>query len=170
MIRPISLALALLAAHLVSTSTHAAEEAEKLVTYRALTLELALKAAQASLEACRKADYQVSVAVVDRGGNVQVLLRDRYAGAHTPDSAIGKAWTAVSFRTNTRDLVASTQPGTPQSGARDIPGALMLGGGVTISAHGAIVGGIGVAGAPTGDADDLCAKAGPAALEEELHF
>jgi len=41
--------------------------------------------------------------LVDRSGLVQVVLRDRYAGAHSPDTATNKAWTAVSFRTNTAD-------------------------------------------------------------------
>lgn len=135
-----------------------------------LTPEAALKAAQAALETCRKNGWQAAVSVVDRGGNVQALLRDRYAGPHTVGVATGKAWTAVSFRTNTTELVALTGPGMPQSGLRDVPGATILGGGMKIEAAGALIAGIGVSGAPGGDADDICAKAGIAAVRDMLDF
>lgn len=135
-----------------------------------LTPEAALKAAQAALETCRKNGWQAAVSVVDRGGNVQALLRDRYAGPHTVGVATGKAWTAVSFRTNTTDLVALTGPGMPQAGLRDVPGATILGGGVKIEAAGALIAGIGVSGAPGGEADDICAKAGIAAVRDMLDF
>lgn len=135
-----------------------------------LTPEAALKAAQAALETCRKNGWQAAVSVVDRGGNVQALLRDRYAGPHTVSVATGKAWTAVSFRTNTTELVALTGPGMPQSGLRDVPGATILGGGMKIEAAGALIAGIGVSGAPGGEADDICAKAGIAAVRDMLDF
>jgi uncharacterized protein GlcG (DUF336 family) len=112
----------------------------------------------------------VAVAVVDRFGATQVMLRDRFAGPHTPATAMGKAWTAASFRTNTTDLVALTQPGMPQAGVRNLPGAIVLGGGIAIQAGGSLVGAIGVSGAPGGDADDSCAKAGVAAIQDKLDF
>jgi uncharacterized protein GlcG (DUF336 family) len=108
--------------------------------------------------------------VVDRFGVTQVMLRDRFAGPHTPATAAGKAWTAVSFRTNTTELVAMTQAGTPQAGVRNLPGAVILGGGMTVQAGGSLVGAIGVSGAPGGDADDACAKAGIAAIQDKLDF
>lgn len=137
---------------------------------RQLTPEAALKATRAALEDCRKRGYQVAVAVVDRGGVAQAMLRDRFAGPHTPDTAVGKAWSAVSFRTDTLELAKLTQPGQPSSGVRDLPRVVALGGGVMIQAGGAIVGGIGVSGAPTGEADDACGRAGIAAIREELEF
>jgi len=145
-------------------------ESSALYSTRTMTPETALKAVQAALNSCRAAGYQVTVAAVDRGGNVQALLRDRFAGAHTPETAIGKARTAVSFRSDTVDLVDPTQAGQAQSGARHIPGALMLGGGVRVEAAGSTVGGLGVSGAPTGQDDHNCAKAGISAIEEALNF
>jgi uncharacterized protein GlcG (DUF336 family) len=147
-----------------------AQKTEELVSYQVLTPELALKATQAALKACRDAGYQVAIAVVDRGGVAQTLMRDQLAGPHTPDTAIGKAWTAVSFRTNTTELARATQPGQAQSGARHIPGTIMLGGGVVIEASGAMVGAIGVSGAPTGAGDEKCAIAGIDAIREALEF
>ena len=81
-----------------------AAHADATFNIRGMTPETALKAAQAALNSCRGTGYQVAVAVVDRMGIVQVLLRDRFAGAHTPRMARSKAWTAVSFRTNTSVL------------------------------------------------------------------
>ena len=143
---------------------------DALVTYKSLSPELALDLARAALGECRKRGYQAAVAVVDRFGVTQVMLRDRFAGAHTPATAAGKAWTAVSFRTNTTDLVALTQPGMPQAGVRNLPGAVVLGGGLVIEAGGSLVGAVGVSGAPGGDADDACAKAGIDAVRDRLDF
>jgi uncharacterized protein GlcG (DUF336 family) len=143
---------------------------DALVTYKSLSAELALELARAALDDCRKRGYQVAVAVVDRFGVTQVMLRDRFAGAHTPPTAAGKAWTAVSFRTNTTDLVALTQPGMPQAALRHLPGAVVLGGGLIIEAGGSLVGAVGVSGAPGGDADDACAKAGIEAVRDKLDF
>jgi uncharacterized protein GlcG (DUF336 family) len=137
---------------------------------RHLLPETALKATRAALEDCRKRGYQVSVAVVDRSGVAQALLRDRFAGPHTPSTAIGKGWTAISFRTNTQEFAAETQSGRPSSGIRDLPNVVAVGGGVLIEAGGSIVGAIGVSGAPTGEADELCAKAGIAAIRDDIEL
>lgn len=135
-----------------------------------LTPEAALKATQAALQECRRQGYQVAVAVVDRSGLAQAMLRDRFAGAHTPATATDKAWTAVSFRTATTELARATQAGTPSSGIRHLPRFVGVGGGLTIEAGGSIVGGIGVSGAPNGDADDSRAKAGIAAIRDDIEM
>jgi uncharacterized protein GlcG (DUF336 family) len=143
---------------------------ESLVTFKSMTVEVALDLARAALADCRKQGYQVAVAVVDRFGVTQVVLRDRFAGAHTVPTATGKAWTAVSFRTNTGELVAATQPGSPQAGVRALPGATIVAGGMMVEAAGTLVGAIGVSGAPGGDNDEGCAKAGIAAIRDKLDF
>lgn len=139
------------------------------VAYKSLSPEIALDAARAALNDCRKRGYQVAVAVVDRSGTPQVMLRDRFAGAHTPPTATGKAWTAVSFKSSTNDLVTATQAPAMQ-GLRQLPNVVLIGGGVVIEAGGSMLGGIGVSGAPGGDADEACAKAGIAAISDKLDF
>ena len=139
-------------------------------TVRLLAPETALAAAQAAMKKCRDSGWQVAVAVVDRAGVAQVMLRDRYAGAHTPRTAAGKAWTAASFRTPTTELARMSQPGQPQSGIRNLPRAVLLGGGLLIEAQGSILGAIGVSGAPGGDADDSCARAGIDAIRDKIEF
>ena len=137
---------------------------------RAMTPETALAAARGALEHCRAQGYQVAVAVVDRAGLVQALLRDRYAGAHTLDAATDKAWTAASFKIATTALAAETQAGKPMSGLRALPRVLAAGGGLPIESARTLVGAIGVSGAPGGDADDACAKAGIAKIADALEL
>jgi uncharacterized protein GlcG (DUF336 family) len=136
---------------------------------RMLTPDTALKAAQAALARCRANGFQVAVAVVDRMGVPQVMLRDRFAGPHTPDMAVAKGWTAVSFRTNTTEMAAATAAG-PMSGVRHRPGVAAVGGGLMIEAGGAILGAIGVSGAPAGKDDDVCAAAGIAAIKDAIEL
>ena len=135
-----------------------------------LTPETALVAAQAALAHCRQAGHQVGVAVVDRAGVLQVLLRDRFAGAHTVEVATRKAWTAASFRIPTTQLAAESQAGRPMSGIRTAPQVMAIGGGLPIEAGGATLGAIGISGAPGGDADDACAVAGLKAIADAIEF
>jgi len=144
--------------------------ADATYSVKLLKPETALKAAQAALARCRASGYQIAVAVTDRMGVVQVLLRDRFAGPHTPDMASAKAYTAVSFRTNTTELAEATQAGKPQSGIRHRPGVAAVGGGMMIEAGGSLLGAIGVSGAPGGREDDACAAAGIAAIRDELEL
>ena len=160
----------LLASAIVALTALPGHAQEPLVTYKMLSPEIALDSARAALAECRKRGYQVAVAVVDRFGVTQVMLRDRFAGAHTPATAAGKAWTAASFRNDTSALMAVSQPGMPQAGLRNLPGAVILGGGMIIEAGGSMVGALGVSGAPGGDADDACAKAGIDAIRDRLDF
>jgi uncharacterized protein GlcG (DUF336 family) len=164
-IRNASIAIVL---SMLASSAARAEEA--VVSYKSIGLELALDAARAALKDCQKRGYQVAVAVVDRFGTPQVLLRDRFAGPHTPPTATGKAWTSATFRNSTTELNAISQPGMMQAGLRNLPNVVIIGGGVMIEGGGAMLGAIGVSGAPGGDADEACAKAGIAAIQDKLDF
>jgi uncharacterized protein GlcG (DUF336 family) len=155
---------------ILATLTSQAKAQEPLTTYKSLSPELALDLARASLGDCRSRGYQVAVAVVDRFGVTQVILRDRFAGPHTLPTATGKAWTAATFRTSTTALNAISQPGMMQAGIRNLPGAVIIGGGLIVEAGGSLVGAVGVSGAPGGDADEACAKAGIDAIRDKLEF
>ena len=155
---------------LVLAAATLAHAQEATYTVRLMTTETALRAAQAALQKCRNDDFQVAVAVVDRSGLTQALLRDRFAGAHTAKMAVDKAWTAVSFRTNTAALAEATEAGKPQSGIRHRPRVVAVGGGIIIESAGSLLGGIGVSGAPGGERDDVCARAVIAAIRDALDF
>ncbi|MET7513228.1 heme-binding protein [Streptomyces sp. NPDC005480] len=126
-----------------------------------LTTAAATKAAQAALDAAKKENQRVSVAVVDRNGNTIVTLRGDGAGPQSYESAVKKAYTAVSWNAPTSELAKRLEQAP---NLKDIPGTLFLAGGAPVAAKGAPVAGVGVAGAPSGDLDEKFAQAGVAAL------
>ena len=145
-----------------------AAEDDAFVEFKVLKPEIAIKAAISAMNFCQDEGYQVGVSVVDRFGLTQAFIKSRYAGLHVQETATRKAWTSVSFRTPTLSLDESTQPGKEAFGIRFISTPLPLGGGVPIEAEGSVVAGIGVSGAPGTDIDDECARAGIAAIEDDL--
>ncbi len=129
---------------------------------KAITVDAAVRAAQAALDAAEKDNQRVTVAVVDRAGDVVVLLHGDGAGPQTEESAKRKAYTAAAFNAPTSELAGRVTG----AGAtlRDMPGTLFLAGGVSVASEGAPIAGIGVGGAPSGDLDERFAKAGLAAI------
>src|SRR3954451_14999907 len=107
---------------------------DALVVYKSLSPEVALEAAQATLKKCRDSGFQVAVVVVDRFGQPQVLLRDRYAGLPASDIATAKAYTALSFRRSTAELAKMVRDGQMDSGLARMPRIAMLAGGLVIEA------------------------------------
>jgi uncharacterized protein GlcG (DUF336 family) len=126
-----------------------------------LPLTLAQKAANAALAKCEEGRYKVSVAVVDRGGNMKVLLRGDGAGPHTQDSSARKAYTASSIRRSTQELaeLIIKIPNLQALGDMN-ERILILGGGLPVVLGNEVVGGIGVGGAPGTQLDEACALAG----------
>src|SRR5665213_782925 len=147
-----------------------ADDEGAIVTYKSLSPETALAAAQAALKKCRDNGFQVAVVVVDRAGQSQVMLRDRFAGQLAIDTATGKAYTALSFRSPTSDLARQVKAGQMDAGLSRLPHLAMLAGGLPIEAAGTLLGGIGVSGAPGGDKDEECAKAGLGAIRDRIDF
>ncbi len=137
------------------------------VTLKRLSLDTALRIAQAAIHKCRQEGVQVAVTVIDRGGAPQVILRD----VLTMDLALSvsrdKAYTAMTFNTPTSSLLDQF-PGSYS--VPKTPGLLIAPGGLPIQAAGQILGGIGVSGAPSGFTDESCAKAGIAAVSADLEL
>jgi uncharacterized protein GlcG (DUF336 family) len=116
----------------------------------------AVKAAMAKCQA-DKLPF-VTVALVDRFGTVQALLRGDNAAEHTIEAAQQKAYTAAAFGTPTSELAKRINGNGPS--IADLPGTLFLAGGVPLKVNGVSVAGIGVGGAPDGALDEACATAG----------
>jgi uncharacterized protein GlcG (DUF336 family) len=158
------------AAALVGFAMPCAGAEEATFTVRTITPEAALKAATAALARCRAEGFQVTVAVVDRSGVPQALVRDRFASPQSVELAQRKAQTSVNFRMDTVALDHELQPGRPAAALRGQPNVAAIAGGVKIEAGGSLVGAIGVSGAPGPMNDDLCARAGLKAIAEDLEF
>ena len=160
MIRTIALATVLLAP--------AAAFAQELPTAPYLPLDMATQAAQTAAEACSAEGHNVSVAIVARSGNTKVLLRADNAGPHTVGSSTGKAFTSASLGRDTAGLAGFIGGNPENNGLRDMDSRLVIqAGGLSIKIGGALVGGIGVGGAPSGDIDANCARAGLDAISAE---
>lgn len=140
---------------LMGSSAYA--EDPPIVPIKRLSMEMALQIAQGAIEQCRKEGVQVAVTVVDRGGHAQVVLRDVLAMDLTLTISKQKAYTAMSFNSPTSALENRFK--TPFAVGK-IDGLVMSAGGLPINAAGTILGGVGVSGAPSGETDEKCAKAG----------
>ena len=141
--------------------------AQGLVTERNLSLGMAKTIAEATLAECKSKGFHTSVAVVDRAGQVLVLLRDEQATAQTVEMARRKAYTARMFRITTMEFQKRTAGDQPISAQRDIADILALSGGAPIKIGNETIGGVGSAGSNL-EADDACAKAGIAKVADLL--
>lgn len=117
----------------------------------------AQKLAAATVTACQAKGYNVSAAVVDRAGLLKAFARADNAGPHTIEASQAKAFTAVSAKTPTLAIMENAQKNPGAANMTDIPGFLLLGGGVPVKAGDNVIGAIGVAGAPGGHLDAQCA-------------
>lgn len=142
--------------------------ADDLIEVKRLSMDIAADIAHGAVEACRKEGYQVTAVVVDRDGFEQMVMRDTLAPRFTLQIARDKANAVIlsgvssaAFRQNRRDI---------RTEMTHVKGILVLEGGLPIRAAGSLVGAIGVSGAPGGDRDAACAKAGLAAVQERLEF
>jgi len=137
-----------------------------LVTQRNLSLPMAKTIAEAALGACKAKGYNTAVAVVDRAGQVLVILRDEGATAQTAEMARRKAFTARMFRSTTLEFQKRTSD-PAYAAQRDVADILALGGGVPIMVGNEVIGGVGSSGSSQ-EQDDACAKAGVAKVAELL--
>jgi uncharacterized protein GlcG (DUF336 family) len=133
-----------------------------------LSLALATEAAMAAMQFCKEKGWAVSVAVVDRAGQLKTLLRADGAGPHTIDSSRRKAFTSASARNNTSVMLENVQKNPDAANLPMIDGFLVLGGGMPIRVGDEVIGAIGVGGAPGGHLDDQCAEAGITKIRDRL--
>ena len=153
----------------VSESAFAAPISEQPLTVniKRLSLDTAMRIGKAAINKCREEGVQVSVTVVDRGGHEQVVLRDTLAMPVSIPISKKKAYTAMSFNAPTHELIDRFK------GTYSVPKVdelIISTGGIPITIAGNILGGIGVSGAPSGLTDETCAKAGLAAVRDDLEL
>ncbi|MBO9126224.1 heme-binding protein [Rhizobium sp. 16-449-1b] len=140
------------------SSTIGAAQAD-LLTEKNIPSDLAVRMASNAVEACAADKYNVSAAVVDRAGVLRALVRADNAGPHTVDSSRAKAFTSASLRIPTSKLAENAANNPASAQVVNIPGFLVLGGGVPIKAGDVVIGAIGVGGAPGANLDEACAVA-----------
>jgi uncharacterized protein GlcG (DUF336 family) len=136
-----------------------------MVEVKRLSMDTALKVARSAIAACRAQGIQVGVTVVDRDGIPQAALRDTIAPTITLPISEGKAYAAVMFNVATSELGARAN-----SPIGRVPGVVMAAGGLPIQVAGALVGGVGVSGAPSGETDQACAQTAVDAIQMDLEM
>lgn len=165
--RSLAAALAACVMLVVPLAGMAQSDQPVLVNIKRMSMETALKIAQAAIEQCRKDGVQAAVTVVDRGGHPQVVLRDVLAPDITVPISRQKAHTALAFNTPTSALEGRFK--SPFSVGK-LDGLIMSAGGVPVHAGGQVIGGVGVSGAPSGTTDEKCAAAGVEAVTADLEM
>ena len=140
----------------------------QVLTERNVSLQLATTMANAAIAACKKDGFDVSVAVVDRAGDLKVLLRADTANPHNADLARRKAYTSRTFGVPSMEVAKRTNGPTDLSGQRFLVDIIPLGGGVPILIGMDKIGGLGISGSPTQEADEKCANAALASVAAQL--
>ena len=142
--------------------------AQGVVMVRDVSYDMALIMAQTAIEHCRQDNFKVGVSVVDRGGHVLVTLRDHGAAHHTVELAQRKAYTSRIFRQTSKEFSQRLRDNPISAGLGTTSGVLASVGGLPIKVGDEVIGGIGVSGAPGGDRDEACARAGLAKVADQL--
>lgn len=133
-----------------------------------ISLELANQIATATVAACAANGYAVAATVVDRAGVVRAVQRADNAGPHTIAASERKAFTSASAKAPTKVMLENSQKNAGAATLGDIPGFLLLGGGLPIKAGNEVIGAVGVGGAPGGHLDEQCAQTALDKFKAEL--
>jgi uncharacterized protein GlcG (DUF336 family) len=131
----------------------------QLLTHKDLSLAVATTIAQGAIDACKAQGYNVSAHVVGREGQVIVALRNESAGLATYENSMKKAYTARTLRMPSGQF-ANNVKGNPTAGQLYLTNITPAQGALPIMVGNDTVGAIGISGAPGGDKDEACAKAG----------
>ncbi|EHN8826445.1 TPA: heme-binding protein [Enterobacter bugandensis] len=148
----------MMVAALVAGSVSLAAQAETL-TQKNLSLTQANALATSAIQSCATKNYQVAVTVVDRAGVVKAVQRMDNAGPHTVKASEMKAFTALSAKNASGKVMEAAQSNAGAQNMRDIPGYLLLAGGLPVKEGDEVIGAIGIGGAPGGHLDEACAQA-----------
>ena len=142
--------------------------AQAVRTEKNMSLALATQLAAKAVADCSAANYAVTATVVDRAGVVQAVQRGDGAGPHTLEASRLKAFTSASAKSGTLAMMVNAQRNPASANLVNIPGYLLLGGGLPVQAGNEVIGAVGVAGAPGGHLDEQCATAAIAAVKDLL--
>lgn len=126
--------------------------------YQDMPSDIAKSLVSTALKVCHSENKSGVVAVVDKGGNLVALQRDDNVGPHNTLAAQKKAYTALSTKSDTRELAKKAAANPETQNLNTVPQLLLLGGGVPVKSGDMVIGAIGVAGTG-GPADDQhCAQ------------
>jgi uncharacterized protein GlcG (DUF336 family) len=142
-----------------------AASAQGVISERNVSMQLARTIADAAIQCAT--DGGLSVAVVDRSGQLKVLLRGDGSPPHGIELARRKAYTSRTFRRPSLEWAKRSE--TDLVGQRNLAEVIPLGGGMPIKVGNETIGAIGVSGTTGGQqGDEDCAKAAIAKVADQL--
>jgi uncharacterized protein GlcG (DUF336 family) len=139
----------------------------QLLSEKSLSATMAIAIAQTALETCTKQGYHVSVHVLGRNGEILVAVRGDDAPPHTMENSQRKAYTARTFRIPSGEFAQRVKD-NPTLSAVHLTGIIAAQGALPIKAGDDVIGAVGVSGAPGGEKDEACAKAGIDKVADQL--
>jgi uncharacterized protein GlcG (DUF336 family) len=139
----------------------------QLLQRKDLSASMALTIAQTAMATCKTNGYNVSVTVVGRNGEILVQLRGDNTGPHTMENSMRKAYTARTFRIPSGDLVTRLKA-DPSLGLIHLSNVIANQGALPIKVGEETIGGAGASGAPGGEKDEACVKAGLDKVADQL--
>jgi uncharacterized protein GlcG (DUF336 family) len=145
----------------------AAPASADLLVQKSLSATMALTIAETALDTCTKAGFHVSVTVVGRNGEVLVQVRGDNTGPHTMENSFRKAYTARTFRQSSGEFAARLKE-NPQLSLIHLSNVIATQGALPIKVGDDVIGAAGVSGAPGGDKDEACVKAGIDKIASQL--
>jgi uncharacterized protein GlcG (DUF336 family) len=131
----------------------------QLIARKDLSTAMALTMAETAIQTCKSQGYNVSAHVVGRNGEVLVAMRGDNTGPHTLENSMRKAYTSRAQRRPSGEF-ANAVKNNPTAGALRLTNIIPAQGALPIKVGEDTIGAIGVSGAPGGDKDEACAKAG----------
>lgn len=123
-----------------------------------LTLDAAYTLSNRAMKKAHELDKNVAIAVLDASGNIILIIRGDTVGIHNTEAARRKAYTALSTKTSTLELLQQAHSNPLIENLNTLPELLLLSGGTPIWYKGNVVGSIGIAGGGSPENDDLIAK------------
>ena len=145
----------------------AAPASAQLLNHKDLSLATALTIATTAIETCKGNGYRVSSTILGREGQVIVQLRGDDTGPHTVENSLKKAYTARTFRIPSGEFVTRVKD-NPTTGAVHLTNIVAAQGALPIKVGDDVIGAAGVSGAPGGEKDEACAKAGLDKVADQL--
>jgi uncharacterized protein GlcG (DUF336 family) len=139
----------------------------QLIQRKDLSASIAMSIAETTIATCKANGYAVSVTVVGRNGEVLVQVRGDNTGPHTIENSFRKAYTARTFRNPSGALVERLKA-DPTLGLIHLTNVIANQGALPIKVGEDVVGAAGASGAPGGEKDEACVKAGIDKVADQL--
>src|SRR3977135_2193897 len=143
----------------VLAASFAAPASADLLARKDLSLDTALTIATTAAATCKGQGYRVSVHVLGRNGEVLVALRGDNANPHTMENSMRKAYTSRTFRIPSGEMVKRLK-NDPTLGLIHLTNVIANQGALPIKIGDETIGAAGASGAPGGEKDEACVKAG----------